>query len=416
MSNRKTTSAIDTLRLKSEDEVKILRAITQTISHTLDLKEVLNHIVDVVTLFTRADSCLLYLSDEGGRELVLRASKNLHPRIMGKVRLRSGEGITGWVAREKKTVAISRNASSDPRFKLFHNLPEDRYEAFLSVPVISKGKTIGVINVQHKHPHRHSGREIALLTNIAQQTGGAIDNARLYEDARKKAVQLETLSKVSTTIASSRYLNEILQLIVTMTAEMMKSRICSIMFLNEKADELTIEATQSLSKEYIHKPPLKVDESISGKAVKERKPIAVLDVTVEPGYEYSQIARKEGICSMLAVPMMVKDRAVGVLNSYTASQHSFTQDEIKVLQSVANQAAVAIENTKLMEKILTARENLETRKIIERAKGILMKEAGISEDKAYKTMHRKSMDTRRPMKGIAEAIVLSADMRKKLAD
>jgi AmiR/NasT family two-component response regulator len=111
--------------------------------------------------------------------------------------------------------------------------------------------------------------------------------------------------------------------------------------------------------------------------------------------------------------MMVKDRAIGVINSYTKSEHRFKQEEISILQTVANQAAVAIENTHLSEEILTAKEALESRKIIERAKGILMKELDVTEDEAYKKIHKKSMDLRKTMKEIAEAIILSSELRKK---
>jgi signal transduction protein with GAF and PtsI domain len=146
---------------------------------------------------------------------------------------------------------------------------------------------------------------------------------------RKKTKEIEVLSQISKTVVSGRYLSEILNLIVTVTAEMMGSKICSIMFLDEKKQELAIEATQSLSEEYRNKPNLKVGESISGKVVKEKKPITVLDVTVEPGYMYPEIARKEGLRSMLAVPMMVKDRIVGVINSYTSDEYKFSEEEIK---------------------------------------------------------------------------------------
>jgi signal transduction protein with GAF and PtsI domain len=402
------------IKLKPEEENTILRRITETISCNLNLEEVLKQIIQTVIEVTKGDACLLYLFDDKKEELILRASKNPHQKILGKIKLKLGEGITGWVAKEKKPVAIPKNASDDPRFKFFHDLPEDRYQSFLSVPIISRNETIGVINVQHKRPHEHSPDEIALLSTIAQQVGYTIDNARLYEETKRHASQLETLAEVSKTIVSNRYLKEILQLIVTMTAEMMNSKICSIMLLNEEKQELTIEATQSLSEEYVKKPPLKVGESISGKVVKEKRAITVLDVTKEPGYKYQQIAKKENICSMLAVPMMIKDKAVGVINSYTDIEHKFSDEEIKILQSVANQAAVAIENTKLMEETLAAKKALEIRKLVERAKGVLMKELGLDEDKAYRTIHRQSMDTGKPMKEIAEAIILSSEIKKKV--
>ena len=124
--------------------------------------------------------------------------------------------------------------------------------------------------------------------------------------------------KSAGTITSERYLKEILHLIVTMTAEMMDSKICSIMLLDEKKQELAIEVSQSLSQEYLKKSPLRLNESVSGKALKENKPVAILDVTREPAYGYPELAKKEGLVSMLAVPMMIKDRGIGVINSYTS--------------------------------------------------------------------------------------------------
>ncbi|MBI3996016.1 MAG: GAF domain-containing protein, partial [Nitrospirae bacterium] len=372
---------------------------------------VLKQIIDVVVQVTRADACLLYLYDDRNKELILRASKNPHPKLIGRVRLELGEGITGWVARERKLVAIAKNASDDPRSKVFHNLPEDRYQAFLSIPVIYKNEMIGVINVQHKRPHHHSAGDLALLTTIGHQVGGAIENARLYEEMTKKAMQIETLSQVSKTIASSRYLKEILQLIVAMTAEMMNSTICSIMLLDEEKQELEIVATQSLSEEYRKKPNLKMGQSISGRAVKERRPITVLNVTREPGYMYADLARKEGLCSLLSVPMMIRDRVVGVINSYTSHEHAFYDEEIKILQAVANQSAVAIENTKLIRRSNEMQEALENRKIIERAKGVLMREKKIAEDEAFRILQRQSMNTRKSMKEIAEAVILASEIK-----
>jgi len=148
--------------------------------------------------------------------------------------------------------------------------------------------------------------------------------------------------------------------------------------------------------------------------VLEKKPITVLNVTKEPGFVFPDVAKKEGIASLLSVPMLIKDRAIGVINCYTKSEHNFQKEEIDILQAVANQAAVAIENTHLSQEIFAAREALEARKTIERAKGILMRELGVSEDEAYKKIHKKSMDLRKTMKEIAEAIILTSDLKKKL--
>nr|MBI3614051.1 GAF and ANTAR domain-containing protein [Nitrospirota bacterium] len=393
-------------------EVDVLHRISESISATLDLEVVLRHIVEVVVEVTRADACLLYLLSESREELILRASKNPHPKLIGRITIGLGEGITGWVARERTRVVIPSNANDDPRFKFFHNLPEDRYQAFVSVPILTKKEVVGVINVQHKRPKRYQPDELALLTTIANQVGGAIENARLYAEMSRKALQVDTLSQVSETVASNRLIEDVLQLIVTMTAQMMNSKICSIMLLEPASGELRIMATQSLSEQYRRKPSLKLGQSISGRAVQERRSIIVPDVTKERDYMYPEMARREGLCSLLSVPMLIRDRAVGVINSYTSVPHAFTSEEIKVLQAIANQAAIAIENTKLVEKSFEMQEALEVRKLVERAKGSLMQAKGISEEEAFRLMQRQSMDTRKSMREIAEAVILAIGIER----
>ena len=394
------------------EEVKILRQIVDITSSEMDLGRVLNEAVKIVTDATNADSVFIYLFDVTKKNLVLMASKIPHQKILGKIILKAGEGITGWVAKENKPVAIEKNAYQDHRFKRFDVLPEDKYEAFLSVPIIYKGKAIGVINVQHRKPHGYPGSTTGLISTIAKQVGGVIENAMLYDETKKKAAHFDSLAKVSKSIISENYLDEILNLIVVVTAEMLNSKICSIMLLDEKNGELAIKATQSLSEEYKKKPNIKVNNSLSGEVITTREPMSVYDVRQEPKYAYRNLAVKEDLTSMLSVPMIVKDKAIGIINVYTKTPHVFFQDEIDVLQMIANQAAVAVENTKLMEEALKAKGALETRKVIERAKGILMRMNNLSEEAAHRLIHKKSMDSCRSMKEIAESIILMDEIRK----
>ena len=397
------------LRQKTR-EVDVLHRISESISSSLDLETVLRHIVEVVVEVTKADACLLYLLSESRAELILRASKNPHPKLIGRITIGMGEGITGWVARERTRVVIPSNASDDPRFKFFHNLPEDRYQAFLSVPILAKKEVIGVINVQHKRPRRYRDDELALLTTIANQVGGAIENARLYAEMQRKAIQVETLSQVSETVVSNRLLEDVLQLIVAMTAQMMNSKICSIMLLDQDKGELRIAATQSLSEQYRRKPNLKLGQSISGRAVMERRPIIVPDVTQDGDYMYPEMAKKEGLCSLLSVPMLIRDKAVGVINSYTSVPHPFSLEEIKLMQAIANQAAIAMEHASLMEKSFEMQEALAVRKLVEQAKGYLMRSKRLSEQEAFRLLQRQSMDLRKSMREIAEAVLLAGEI------
>lgn len=223
---------------------------------------------------------------------------------------------------------------------------------------------------------------------------------------------IKALSKISKAIASELYLEDILRLIVAVTAEVMDSNICSLMLIDEKNKELVIRATQSMSEDYNKKPPLKIGEGIAGRVVAEKKPKAVKDVTKEKEYKYQDIAKKEKLCSLLCVPLVVKGKAIGVINCYTSIPHEFTETEIEILTSIANQAAVAIENTELMVKSKVIQEELEARKIVERAKGILMRNEGITEEEAYLRLRNYSMDKRKTMREVAEAIILATDIKK----
>ncbi len=152
---------------RTEQQLRLLQKISRFLVREMKLQDALDSVVSLVVEFMECDSCLLYLLDN--RELVLRASNR--PSAVGNVTLAMNEGLTGWVAREKRLLAISREAFRDPRFKFFSDLPEDTYEAFLSAPVLSRRGVEGVINVQHRDPHAHTGIEMELLTSVGEQLG-----------------------------------------------------------------------------------------------------------------------------------------------------------------------------------------------------------------------------------------------------
>ena len=294
---------------EKDREIEVLHDIIRISSTTSDIGELLEKLSKMIAHQLKADSTLIYLLEIDRNDLVLRGCHNPlpHTEQVGKIRLKLGEGITGWVAEHKKGVAISKDASEDPRFKFFNNLKEDKYESFLSVPIKLKDQLVGVLNVHHRKAHKHSPSEIKLAETIANTIAGAIDHAQVFHQSQKRSKQIEALTVMSTSIAKGAYLREILQLIVTMTAEMLGSKICSLMLLDEKGKELKIEATQSLSEDYLSKPPVKVSLSVSGRAILEKRPVAVRDVTVDPQYGYPEIAKKENLRSLLVVPMTTKD-------------------------------------------------------------------------------------------------------------
>jgi len=231
--------------------------------------------------------------------------------------------------------------------------------------------------------------------------------------AHSTASGLEALSKISKAISSDLYLEDLLKLIVTVTAQAMGSNLCSLMLLNDEG-ELVIRATQTVSENYMKKPPIKLGEGINGKVASENRPIAVYDVQEEKDYKYKDIAKQEGIASLLCVPLSVKGKVIGILNLYTSTPHKFTKNETSVLSSVAAQAALVIQNTELMVKTKVIQEELETRKLTERAKGILMRERKLDEAEAYRLLQKYSMDHRKSMRQVAEALILTHEMKSKI--
>lgn len=225
--------------------------------------------------------------------------------------------------------------------------------------------------------------------------------------------QIELLSKVASLITSGMYLEELLRLVVKITAEIMHSKICSLMLLDPDKKELVVKATQSISEAYNKKPNLKLGMGIAGIVAQDNKPICVLDVKEDGRYLNHDIAEKEKLCSLASIPLTVKGRVIGVLNVYTHKKHKFTKPEIDVLTAVASQAAVAIENAELDLKVRSAEEALTTRKLIERAKDILSQDANITSSEAYRLIQKQSMDMRKSMREIAEAIILAKDIKTK---
>ncbi len=180
----------DEFDVKDKTDIDVLHEIGSRIAAADPLHAVLLRVVAFVSSVVQCDSCFIYVLNED--ELVLRASKTPHPDVVDRLKLRVGQGITGWVAAHLQPVAVGRHAFEDPRFQTFNELPEDRYEAFLSVPVVSRGKLVGVINLQHRQPHDHSRQDIQLISTMGFLVGAEIEMARLEEENTQLSERLET--------------------------------------------------------------------------------------------------------------------------------------------------------------------------------------------------------------------------------
>lgn len=331
-----------------EAEIEALRRISEATGSALATPQILQSIAEIAMRITDTEVCHVFLFNETKDELVLRAATGDDQVFVDNVRLKVGEGITGWVAEKRQHVAVPDQANTDPRFKENPYLQEQNYRSMLSVPLEAKGEAIGVINVRTREPHDYSMNHVRLLSGIANHLAGAIDHLRQMRRLRQQAMQIVTLSEVSRSITSQVYLEEILQLLVNMTAQTMGYKVVNVRIVDEESRELILKATQAVSPEYRAKPPGKLGESIAGQAVAENRAITVLDVREHPEYRFPEIARREGLVSVACVPIRGRESAVGVLSCYTERPHVFGEDEIATLEAVANQAALAIEHAKLM--------------------------------------------------------------------
>jgi signal transduction protein with GAF and PtsI domain len=181
---------MDTLSGVEVSSIEVLHEIGGRMATAGGFHEVLDQVVEFASALVKCDSCLIYVLE--GEELVLRASKNVHPDVVDRLKLRVGQGITGWVAEHHEPVAISEKAAQDPRFQFFHELPEDSYEAFLSVPLLCRGRVVGTINLQHRRPHVYKRKEIRLISAIGFLVGAEIELARVEEVNSNLTDQLQT--------------------------------------------------------------------------------------------------------------------------------------------------------------------------------------------------------------------------------
>lgn len=344
----------DFLRRKTA-EISALRAISRAIGSALDLDTTLHLITQTTAAVMGMDSCSIYLLDPAGEYLVLKATTGLAPDAVGRARLRFGEGLTGWAAREGK-LAASSDAASDPRFVYLPETHESSFRSLAAVPLITAGKVIGAINVQTTAQHEYPDDELELLGVIADLAAGAIEKATLYDNMRRQIMELSTLAEVSQAVTSPLYLEEMLRLILEMAARMLDAKTCSLMLVDEATGELVIAAAQSAGQAYLNRPRLKVGEGITGLVAARARAIAIFDVLAEPRFLAKEMAEQEGLRALLSVPLVVRDKVIGVVNCYKAGPHHFTDAETKLLTTLANQTALAIENANLVVRSAVIRE------------------------------------------------------------
>ena len=224
---------------------------------------------------------------------------------------------------------------------------------------------------------------------------------------------IKAVTDISRAITSDLYIEDILKLIVMVTAKVTGVEICSLWLIDESTTpkKIRLKATQAIDPDYVKDRALDMDEGVVGSVATNNQPLVLQDILQEPQFKEKEMAKKLGLVSMLGIPMSVQDdKVIGVLNCFTTKPHTFSETEVNLITTVANQAAVAIFNTELMVETKVIQEELETRKLVERAKEVLMRRRNMTGEQAYRWVQKRSMDSRKSMRQVAEAILLSDEL------
>jgi signal transduction histidine kinase len=315
-------------------------------------QKALDRILAAAVRSTRAESGSFILLNPNTGLLDIEASHNLSQKAK-KVKLRPGEGITGWVATTGQPLRTG-DVRADKRYVSI----SARVRSEMAVPVEIRGQIVGLLNVDSTKVDAFSATDEERLVDMASEAARWMELAWEIDQLRLKSRQLTSLVDTAQMIISENNVDEILEQITVQTSRLMKARVCAIFLLNDDSSELMLRACHGGAEAYRDKPNLRLEDSLLGSVVTRHKPVAVVDVGREKGYIHIEIARKEKLVSMLAVPLIFNEKTIGVLAVYTQQRHRFSNDEIRLLTALADLSAVAIEKGRLLARVVDMEEKL----------------------------------------------------------
>src|SRR5712692_3664033 len=334
-----------------------LNEMISTVGSTLKVDEVLRHLVDTIVRAISCHAAFIYLYEKERERLVLASTSKQYQHLVGKIEMALGEGINGWVAMTLQPVFLKDNAMSDPRFRYYPELEDDKFQSVMTIPIIAKDRhLIGVITLHTVAPHEFTEHDQNFVSNTAALVAGAIENAQLYENTQKKLNVLTTLSVLSQTISSGLYLDEMLRSLATLTVQIMEADQCVILLMDQARGRLTVRASApALNERSLNFQSVDIDRTtweklrepggrgqspeISGNALERLNPL--------------KDAQHKTLHS---VPLVAGAEHLGLLNLYSAGSRRYTSEDQTLLGTIANQIAMAIKNSHLVDML--AQKNL----------------------------------------------------------
>jgi signal transduction histidine kinase len=334
------------------DRLEALHKVSRRVHSTLDLRESLQIILDEAIRLMRASSGSVCLINPTTGFLEIEAARGL-PENARDVRLRVGEGITGTVARSGRSIRIG-DVSRERRYvRLGESIRSE-----LAVPLRVADEVRGVINVDSDRVDAFTADDERLLEDLAAIAAPAIRNTWLYESARQRASLLESLVRVGQLINSTLSVDDALSVIIREARTLTRAKMCSLMMVDSSGEWLELRAHDGAGPEYVGKPRLSLAESLVGIVVRRQKPLQVENVQISGRYQNVGIARREGLLSLLSVPLLFGGKATGCLNVYTGEPHLFSDEEVRTLSAYAELSALALEKARLYDRIVSVEEEL----------------------------------------------------------
>ena len=362
-----TEQSNEQLRLKNSElraaleartqENMLLNEVISTVGSTLKLDEVLGHLVDIVVRAIPCHAAFFYLYDKDKERLTLASTNQQYKKLVGKIEMALGEGITGWVGMHLQPVILTEGALNDPRFRYFPELEEEKFQSTMTVPIIAKDSHLtGVISLHTTAPYDFSEQHQTFLINTAALVAGAIENAQLYENTQRKLNILTTLSVMSQTISSGLYLDEMLRSLATLTVQIIEADLCVIMLMDQTKGRLTVRASSpNLNDRAISFQPIDVDRNVWEK-LRNFSAQGQLPELSAHAFERLNPLKDSQFKTLLSAPLIAGTEHLGLINCYFSKTRRNTTEDQTLLSTIANQISLAIKNSHLVDML--AQKNL----------------------------------------------------------
>lgn len=331
---------------------RIFLEMSKTISSTLSVEQRLKKLAEGMVKALRVKGCTIRLMDEARRTLELVASCGLSQDYFNKGAVQADLSVSE--AMVGRTVVI-RDARTDPRIQYPEAAVKEGIVSILSIPIIVRGRVIGVLKLHATEERSFTQEEIEFATALAEHGAIAIDNARLLDQAFHEIQYLKAVTEVAKALSSTLDTGKVLELIVTRAASILNVKACSLRLLDPATGRLELASSHGLSEAYLNKGPVDMDKSISSSM--DGEVVWIPDASTDSRLQYPEHAKREGIASILSAPVFLNDEIIGVLRLYTASPRKFSGAEIEMAQSMAEFGALALQNARLHENL---RQNYQT--------------------------------------------------------